>query len=287
MELKKSGELRRTAWEKLSGCWGECVSILLVEAGITAVLILSVLLVIKFCYTYGMIDFDIDNFWKDGTVTFYIAATVLTAAALLFLSPLRYGVSWFCLQTAKGRSVPSSSFFSCYTNNTIFVRTLKLQLAVAARHFMLILPAAVLGVGEVMLARNALEDTKDGFVYTVVLCCMILIMAMMLFVYLFVSLRYSLVTYIFAENPEKSVDEIIRESKQCVCGKESYILEVLLSTGPWIASGLLIFPLIFALPYIKMTFTLAAKELMDYNSDDMSAEAGRRIMPHKEESTFV
>ena len=287
MELKKSGELRRKAWEKLSGCWGECVSMLLVEAGISAVLILSALLIIKFCYTYGIVDFDIDTFWKDGTLTFYIIAAVLTAAALLFISPLRYGVSWFCLQTAKGRSVPSSSLFSCYTNNTIFVRTLKLQLAVAARHFMLVLPAAALGVAEVLLAKNALKDTKDGFIYTVVLCCLILIMAVMLFIYLFVSLRYSLVTYIFAENPEKSVDEIIRESKQCVRGKESYILEVLLSTGPWIASGLLIFPLVFALPYIKMTFTLAAKELMEYNSDDISAEAGRRTTQRKEESTFV
>lgn len=287
MELKKSSELRRTAWEKLSGCWGECVSMLLVESGIVAVLILSALLVIKFCYTYGMIDFDIDTFWKDGTLTFYIIAAVITAAALLFLSPLRYGVSWFCLQTAKGRTVPSSSFFSCYTNNTIFVRTIKLQLAVSARHWMLILPAAALGVGEVMLARNALENTKDGFAYTVVLCCMILVMAVMLFVYLFVSLRYSLVTYIFAENPEMSVDDIIKESKECVMGKESYILEVLFSTGPWIALGLLIFPLVFVLPYIKMTFTLAAKELMERNADDMSAEKKALRRENKEESTFV
>ncbi len=289
MELKKSRELRRLAWEKLMGCWGECVSIILVEAGIIAVLILSALMVMKFCNVYGMIDFDIDTFWKEGTFGFWIAAVIIASGATLMLSPIRFGVSWFFLQTAKGRSVPASAFFNCYINKTIFTKILKLHAAVSLRKLVIILPAIVLCAVELLLANGALKDAKDSFIYTAVLCCLILLMAGMLFMYLFVSLRYTLVPLVLAENPEKPIEAIIKESKQCVCGNESYILEILFSAGPWIASGILIFPLVVVLPYIQMTFTLAAKELMDYNAYDSGADSRGSLSykRKKEESTFV
>ena len=284
MELKKSSEIKSIAQKRLLGCWAECVSILLIGAGLIIVFILSVLMVVKFCYSYGFIDFDIDHLVSQGTVPFFVSVIIALTAVAFLAAPLNYGINWFYMQSAQGRKVPASSFFNCYFNRELSNGIIKLQLLVSLRKMIMFIPLCLLFIGEIVAAEHILKNTKDSFIYSVIICCFMLVSAGATFAYMLASMRYSLVKYIYTLNPEKPAEVIIRESAECIAGNESYILEIFLSVGLWVASCVLIFPTVYAIPYIKMTFTVAASELIEY-SGTIKIEKKRSGV--REDITFV
>ena len=285
MELKKSGEIKSIACQKLSLCWAECVSILLIELGIAVVFVLTMLLMTKFCYTFGIIDFDIDHVVSQGTLPFFISVVIAVGIMLFFSAPLSYGVNWFYMQAVLGRKAPASSFFACYTNKELFKKVLRLHGMVSFRKFLMFVPLCLLIIAELIFTELVLKKTEDSFIYSVIVCCFILISAGAFFVYILATMRYSLVKFIYALDNEKSPELIIKESAECIAGNESYILEIFLSVGLWIASCILIFPGVYAAPYIKMISAVTAKTLIEYNSDLWTEK--KRTSPVKEEHTFV
>lgn len=284
-ELKKSGEIKGIARQQLSQCWAECVSILLIELGMVVVFVLSLLLVTKFCYSFGIIDFDIDHIVSQGTLPFFISVVIAVAAASILVAPLSYGINWFYMQAVLGRKAPASSFFACYTNKTLFKRVMKLHGMVSLRKFLMFVPLSLLIIAELVFMELVLKKTEDSFIYSVIVCCFILISAGAMFVYILVTMRYGLVKFIYALDPEKPAEHIIKESAGCIAGNESYILEIFLSVGLWVASCIMIFPVVYAVPYIKMTAAVAAKDLIDYNGDTWTEK--KRSGNVKEENIFV
>lgn len=285
MELKKSGEIKSIARQKLSLCWAECVSILLIELGIAVVFILSALLVTKFCYSFGIIDFDIDHIVSQGTLPFFVAVVIAVGAAAFLIAPLSYGVNWFYMQAVLGRKAPASSFFACYTNKALFKRVLRLHGMVSLRKLVMFMPLCLLIIAELIFTELVLKKTEDSFIYSVIICCFVLVSAGALFVYILATMRYGLVKFIYALDPEKPAELIINESAKCMAGSESYILEIFLSMGVWIASCIMIFPGVYAVPYIKMTAAVTAKVLIEYNGDAWTEK--KRSSAVKEENTFV
>lgn len=285
MELKKSSEIKSIARSRLSGCWAECVSILLINVGITVAFILSVLLVVKFCYSVGIVDFDIDRIISQGTLPFFVILVMTLFVTGIAAAPLGYGVNWFYMQAVLGRKAPASSFFSCYTSKALAGRVIRLHLMVVLRKFLMFLPLCLFIIGELFAADRILKNTKDSFIYSVIVCCFLLLTAGMLFAYILATMRYSLVKHIYALDPEKPAEVIIKESVRCIAGNESYILEIFLSVGMWIMSCIFIFPAFYSIPYIKMLSSVTAKELIEY-SGDIKFEKKRSVAV-KEENTFV
>ncbi|MBQ8826404.1 MAG: hypothetical protein IJ007_04875 [Oscillospiraceae bacterium] len=287
MELKKSGDIKNEARKRLLSCWAESVSMLLINVSITVVIVLSILLVVKFCYTFGIIDFDIDHVVSQGSPAFFVAVVAALAVIIFLASPLSYGENWFYMQAVLGRKAPASSFFGCYTNKELRKRVFKLNFYVSIRKFVMFIPVCLLIIVELLAAEHILVNTNDSFIYSVIICCFVLVSAGAAFGYILLTMRYSLVKYIYALNPEKPVQLIIKESVKCMAGNESYILEVFMSMGLWIASCIFIFPAFYAVPYIKMVSAVTAKELIEY-SGDIKVEKKRSGQGFvKEENTFV
>ena len=229
MELKKSSDIKNEARKRLLSCWAESVSMLFINAGVTVAAVLSILLVTKFCYTFGIIDFDIDHFISQGSLAFFIVVVALIALLVFLASPLSYGGNWFYMQAVMGRKAPASSFFNCYTNKELRKRVFTLQFHVSLRKFLMFIPVCLLIIAELLAAEHILVNTKDSFIYSVIICCFVLVSAGAVFGYTLATMRYALVKYIYALNPEKPPQLIIRESIRCMAGNESYILEVFMS----------------------------------------------------------
>ena len=284
MELKRSSDIKNEARKRLMGCWAESVSMLLINMSIAVITVLSMLLVVKFCYTFGIIDFDIDHIVSQGSPVFFIAVVIVVTLITFLKSPLNYGCSWFYMQSMLGRQAPASSIFGCYTNKDMCKRVFSLHFQVSIRKFAMFMPVCLLIIGQLLAAEHILVNTKDSFIYSVIICCFVLVSAGAAFAYILLTMRYSLVKYIYALNPEKPLQLVIKESVKCMAGNESYILEIFMSMGLWIASCILIFPAFYAVPYINMVSAATAKELIEY-SGDIKTEKKRGTV--KEENTFV
>ena len=78
--------------------------------------------------------------------------------------------------------------------------------------------------------------------------------------------------------PEKAPKDIIAESVRIAKGSRFGIIKLVFSLAPLWASCLVIFPLIFVIPYTKMTFAAAAAEIFDaYRSDSQHIESSEGV----------
>ena len=163
-------------------------------------------------------------------------------------------------------SIPGSGFFSCYMHRKHIKGTLKLEFMVIARR---------MGVAVFPIAFIALMTwhfrwllDQDPAAAAVSLAIFAITGALLVFMYIIYHLRYIFVPYLYASDPEKAPKEIIAESIIVARGSRFGIIKLVFSLAPLWVSCLAIFPLIFVIPYTKMTFAAAAAEIFDaYRSD--------------------
>ena len=77
----------------------------------------------------------------------------------------------------------------------------------------------------------------------------------MLGVTAYYSVRFSAVPYLYALGPEKPIPKMMK-------GKEKYISEVMFSLSMWLLPCLIIFPMLFIIPYMQMVYAAAVNEII-------------------------
>lgn len=267
MNLKRPSELKKTAFDKLSDCWGENVALVLTELGCAAVCVLSFVLVVQFLYTYGVISNGISTIFTQGGIGVYLAAAGVMVIFAILSIPLKYGKRWFLIQTIRGNDVPASCFFSCYMHKEHFGKIFLLEFKIMLRRIAMLLPSAAIGAVIVYIAGDVYKNSGGTGSYTIIIVLLALLFSGMLFLYSYFSMRYFLASYIYALDPKKDTDTIIKESCEALRGHQGYINEIMASFAGWIFSCIAIFPAIYVAPYMMMTFTLAANELIEnYNN---------------------
>lgn len=261
MNMKKTSELKRLALSKLTDCWCECIALFLTELGFIAVCILSFLLVIQYLYSFGIIAHGIDSIFINGGIGVYAAFAGMLVLILILSTPLKYGKRWYVIQAIRGNSVPASCFFTCYMHKEHYGRIFLLEAKIAVRRLAALAPSVLVGAVIVYTAGRFYKSGSGS--YTIIIVLLALIFSGMLFLYSYFSMRYFLASYIYALNPKKSPDRIIKESCEAMKGYQGYFNEILASFTGWICSCIAVFPAMYVMPYMMMTFSLAANELIE------------------------
>lgn len=266
---------RRSAAERLRNCWGECVGEVFVSSAIITLAALAFYLVTELLFQLGITDFSIT---KPSGGYIWLAAGALVTALLVYIAmiPFKYGCAWFYFRQAAGNSIPASGFFSCYAHMRHIKGTLQLEAMVMLRRF----PAAALPISFLALMvwhiLKISENNPSGVAISLSLCAVL--GALSIFVYIIYHMRYMFVPYLYASDPERPAKEIISESIEMSKGSRLGIIRLIFSLAPLWICCLTFFPLIFVIPYTKMTFTYAVSEIF-YNSrkDKESSEAENYI----------
>lgn len=226
---------------------------------------LAFLTVTEILFRCGVISFGIGSLgqggWKLG-----LAALIYIFLLYVALIPLKYGTAWFYFQEAHSTSIPGSGFFSCYMHRKHIKGTLKLEFMVIARRMgIAVFPIAFIALMTWHFRRLLDQDPTAA---AVSLAIFAITGALLVFMYIIYHLRYIFVPYLYASDPEKAPKDIIAESIIVARGSRFGIIKLVFSLAPLWVSCLAIFPLIFVIPYTKMTFAAAAAEIFDaYRSD--------------------
>lgn len=261
---------RRFAAERLKSCWGECVGEVFIVTAVLAMAVLAFLTVTEILFRAGVISFGVGNL-TDGGRKLGLAALICLFLVYVALIPLKYGTAWFYFQQAHSTSIPGSGFFSCYMHRKHIKGTLTLEFMVMARR----ITAAVFPIGFIVFMtwhfRWMLD--RDPSAAAASLAVLAITGALLVFIYIIYHMRYVFVPYLYASDPEKSPKEIIAESTRVAKGSRVSIIKLIFSLAPLWVSCAAVFPLIFVIPYTKMTFAAAVAEIFDaYRSDPQRPE---------------
>ena len=286
MNLKRPSELKKLAVGKLSDCWCECIALFLTEMGCIVVAVLSFLLAIQFLYSHGVIAHGIDTIFTQGGIGVYLAAAGVLVLLFVLGIPLKYGKRWYLIQSIRGNNVPASCFFTCYMHKEHYGKIFMLELRIALRRIAMLLPTAVIGAVIVYISGKAYKNSGGTDSYTIIIVLLALLFSGMLFLYSYFSMRYFLASYIYALDPKKDVDTIIKESCEAMSGRQRYFNEIVASFAGWIFSFIALFPAMYVAPYMLMTFTLAANDIIDNYNNAKRRSDGENV-PAKEENALV
>ncbi len=282
MKINKIRKLKNVALERLSPCWGECVGILIVFLGLVTIFASAFMLVVRSLYRNGSLPYDMPEIITRGTPSFYIAAVICTVVFYTLASPLKYGICWFYFQAVNKKNAPASCFFSCYAHRTHFFRTICLNTAALAIKTAAALPLIIVSAAGFFIV-NQLLNGKSIPVYIIAAVILVPLLIGAVLFFLNCSLNYMLVPFIYIDNPDAGIRQIIRESRRCSAGHRRYILQTLLSFSGWLIAGVLIFPYIYSLPYYCMTVAALSKELISLNKK----RTGKYSTQNEEEETVL
>lgn len=271
--MKKYKSLKQAAFERAINSLGESAAALFVTLGFAAAVILICLAASDLLSFWGAIGDKNSEASVLGNVVIVVAAVLFLAIAYLFSIPMRFGSSWFYIQEARGVSVPSSSFFSPYHSYASFFSALRLYLLADILKLPIIAPLAATG----FICITLIYDGNISAPWAALLTAVILIV--LLAVFLCFSGGYMLITYIYALNPEKKPLMIIRESKTLMKRDRYSMLWLLGSFTGLMLSCALVFPVIFAVPYIKMSIAAAAAEILDNKREGSSGKKYIKSQP--------
>lgn len=257
---------RRSAAQRLRCCLGECVGEVFIFAAVVALAVLAFLIVTECLFKAGVISFGVDSLneggWKLG-----LAAAVCIFLLYVILIPLKYGSAWFYFQEAKSTSIPGSCFLSCYMHRKHIKGTLKVELMVFARRVgVALVPIALFGIMAWHVFSLLERDPVAAAAYLAVSA---VIGMVVVYLYIIFFLRYSFVPYLYAADPEKPAKEILIQSAKISEGSKLSMVRLMFSLAPLWICCIAIFPLIFVIPYTKMTFAAAFADVFyRYCSDE-------------------
>ena len=262
---------RRFAAERLKCCWGECVGEVFIVTAVLTMAALVFLIAVELLFRAGVLSFGVGNIGSGGRG---IAAAALIYFFLVYVAliPLKYGTAWFYFQQAHSTTIPGAGFFSCYMHRKHIKGTLALEFMVMARRVMVaVFPTAFIVL---MTWHFIWLIDREPSAAAASLAILAIVGALLVFIYIIYHLRYIFVPYLYASDPEKSPKEILSESVRVARGSRVGIVRLVFSLAPLWVSCLAIFPLIFVIPYTKMTFAAAAAEIFDdYCSEAQQSRA--------------
>ncbi len=270
--MKTVKELKQTVLQRLRYCWGENTAVFFISAGGAAAVALAWFMTTDFLIASGAADqtrprADLSN----GAVL------AVTAAALILLfciaEPFRYGVKWYRLQQVRGNAVHARSIFSCYGSWKRAGQIFRLDAYLFVRRMYFTVPLIALFAAGVYLASR-IEASENMAAYSAAAVLVLLLAGSVICASAAFNCKYSAAGYLFVLDPDASPKELIDKSVRISKGKSDYLVEAVLSSAIWLPFCVLIFPLIFAAPYMKMIYTAAVNEII--LSEETENQNGKR-----------
>lgn len=270
--MKKPKELKKHALERLVCCWGESCAVFLIISGELLAVALALILIYDYFINFSSTSLPV---WLAAAMTALLAAGLWLAVA-----PFAYGVRWYRIQQIRGNAVFARSMFSCYASWEKTLQVLKLNSMLTLRRFpsfILIFGAAAAEFYIINKAGTVME--QNSFLYAASVALTLLLTAAGLCIFIALGLKYAPVPYLYALEPGSSPKEIIAKSKRLMKNNSRYIIETIGSMAGWLLPCILIFPMIFIVPYSQMVYTAAINEIIEQNTErHTGAENERQLI---------
>lgn len=273
--MKKPKELKKYVLERLMCCWGESCAVFFIIAGELAAVALALILAYDYLMKFSGTDFPV---WLAVIIT-----AVLAAGLWLAVAPFAYGVRWYRIQQIRGNTVYARSMFSCYASVKKMLQVLKLNSMLTLRRFpSFILISCAVAAEFYMVDMAGKAAGQDSFLYAVSAALMLLLAAIGVCLFFVLCLKYALVPYLYALYPDSPPKEMIAKSRRLMKKNYRYIVETMGSMAGWLVPCILIFPMIFILPYAQMVYTAAINEIIEEDGGkDTGDEKERQLISNR------
>lgn len=257
--MKNPTELKKHAVSRLAGCWGECCAVFFIMVGELAALVLALILYWGYLVRSSAKDLPL------GTAMVLIA--VIAVLLWFAVAPFSYGVKWYRTQQLHGSAVHARSMFSCYLSLKKLIQVLKLNSMLALRRMPMFIAAAAI-LGELyMLGKIRTALGGGSFLYSVLTVLAVMLGGAAVCIWWITGIKYAPVPYLYALEPGANPAEIIRKSKRLMKTNFRYLLEAMFSVIGWVVPCILIFPMIFIVPYIEMVYAAAINEIIENDTE--------------------
>lgn len=270
-------EVRRKAAGAISDCLAECCFISLLDSGIKCFIFVLIVLV---GINSGAKPFEYSlSFFERFPVVFLAVSAAILMVTYLAAAPLFFGIRWFFWQASGDNGVmPISSIFACYSDVKSIFRCILLRIRMDANRS---IPTAILTgtvVLDMILGGQIIDSSGELWVKIAVIAGSVIIIAGVVLLFLANNVKHILVGFIMASNPDDSPKEIMAVSRKTVNKSYSSMLILYLSLSGWLASCLLIFPILFVKPFLLMVTAMFFRESL---ADDKASD-GKEISDEKE-----
>lgn len=260
--MKKPTELKKHAVSRLAGCWGECCAVFFIMVGELAALVLALILYWGHLVRSAAGDLPL------GTAIVLIA--VIAVLLWFAVAPFSYGIKWYRIQQLHGSAVHARSMFSCYLSLKKLIQVLKLNSMLTLRRMPMFIAAAAAVFAELYMLGEIRPALGNGsLLYSVLVALAIMLGGTAVCIWVITGIKYAPVPYLYALDPGANPAEIIRKSKRLMKNNSRYLLEAMFSVIGWVVPCILIFPMIFIVPYIEMVYAAAINEIIE---NDMKKE---------------
>ncbi len=259
--MKSATELKKTVVSRISYCCGElCMLFFLSVGGLSAFLLAAVMAAMLF-ERYGVVDLN-SGYLSPAIIALILTTIVVFILIIIAITPFSYGASWYRLQQVRGISVHARSIFSCYASADKMWQVLRLNSILILKKLYVIIPAAAISALAFYTAGIVDSITEGDTPYYIMFFIAMLITFIMLSASEIINAKYAAVPFLYVTGTERSPSEIIAESKRIMKGKIRYLSEVMFSLSGWLIPCLMIFPMIFIIPYMNMVYTAAMNEII-------------------------
>ena len=279
--LKTARELKKYVFSRVMCCCGElCTIFFLTIGGISMFVLACIFAAENLSASGGESPFPYGKLILICTAVFILLMTAAT--------PLYYGVCWYRIQQVQGNSVHARSIFSCYTSIGKLWSVFRLNSILIIKKLYVLIPAAGISALCFYIAGIIENGASKGAEYYAALILASAITAGMLCAVLIFNSQYSAVPYLYVLEHGRSASERIGISRKLMQGKKRYLSEVMLSLTGWLVPCLIIFPMIFIVPYMQMVYTAAINEIIlsrksehgeEGNSDGSKGSGSQLFMP--------
>lgn len=264
-------ELKRRAISLLRNNWAQAIVIILVYIVVYLVFLIAEMSVYYYLQYKGYLTEGM-NYLTDYNSVFSFIGIGRICLGVLFAVPIHIGAKWWYLHAARGEQNGVNGMFVCYGNIRIFLKTLWIKFSVAV---LVIIPAAPLMFcvyAVFRLLAYAIEGNGNQGIAVIMAFFAGLLFICLGMLYIIYCMNFALTDYLFCLNPDLSVMEAIKLSVSMMKNYKRELVSVIFSYIGWIPVAMLIFPLLFLLPYFAMTFTVAVNQIIE------NGEASDKLM---------
>ena len=260
--MKSVKELKQSVDLQMRKCWGESCAMFAISAGGLAAALFAWYLTADFLFAMEAIDSFINK---------YMVAVTLVIVLLLWTIAVPYR-----LQQVRGHSVHAKSIVSCYFSAKKLFSVYKLSALVILGKSLFFIPLVLLLVAAAFLITRA-DTAVNEALYSAIVVILLMLSAAAYIIYLMAGMKYAAVCYIFALGHDRPAKDIIEESKRFMKGKNKYMAELMRNLAVLMLPCILMFPMFFIVPRVKMIYTAAINEIIESGfAEDRATVTERR-----------
>lgn len=269
----KIKEIKADARGIIMKCWAEMAMISLLNTAV-AVSVYTLVIIIGILTGAHSGETMLPIFQSCPPI-FIILISVLLISAYFITAPLYFGIKWYLWQMSSGAYMPVSSIFAGYTGKESIFQFMKLRFLIGIRKAAYAVLAGAIIIFGCVIAGGLAASVGSAVLRILIYAGGALIVIGTLILWGASIMKYLPAGFIAAADFDMSFKEIMSYSNALVKKRHSLMLVFYSSFFIWYIFSLLIFPLLFAVPYIDMSTAVFVRGIITNYYNEMNHDQTR------------